>query len=191
MCIEIGLHKFYKSNFDTKNRFVDINPSYKIDIKEWVEVDNDDQHIKRRIKRIKKDKRSRPLDSTRFTSSEPFTLLDKDGSQLDEYDKSWLGYQWYLKYNISQYYPTRRQIMNGIIKAEAQNVLSVKRVKFNDKRDTSLKCRKIAWKSLFQIFGLDQKDVVDEEISQKALCNPNDPLTIALIYIYNMDTFIP
>lgn len=55
MCIEIGLHKFYKSNFDSKYRYVDINANSRIDLKEWIEIDNDDANMKKKIRRIKKD----------------------------------------------------------------------------------------------------------------------------------------
>lgn len=54
--------------------------------------------------------------------------------------------------------------MNGILKAESQSVLSTKRVKINDKRDSALKYRKTAWKSLFSIFGMDEKSTADSEI---------------------------
>lgn len=81
MCIEIGLHKFYKSNFDPKNRYIDVNPNYKVDIKEWVEVDNDDQNVKKRIRRLKKEKRHRPQGSQRFVSAQPFILHDQSSGK--------------------------------------------------------------------------------------------------------------
>ena len=40
--LEIMFHQYYKSNFDGKYRYVSINPSFKIDLKEWYEIDNDD-----------------------------------------------------------------------------------------------------------------------------------------------------
>lgn len=42
LSIEIGLHQFYKSNFDPKRRYIEINSSFKVDMKDWVEIDNDD-----------------------------------------------------------------------------------------------------------------------------------------------------
>ena len=51
--------------------------------------------------------------------------------------------------------------MSGILKAESHFILSKKRIKVNDRRDTALKLRKIAWRSLFSLFSMDQSDVVD------------------------------
>lgn len=98
MSLEIMFHQFYKSNSDPQYRYVDITPSSKIDLKEWVELDNDDATIKKRIKRAKNHFKERPLQSVRFTDASPF-VLDRatDGMHAKSHSNvQWLAYQWYL-----------------------------------------------------------------------------------------------
>ena len=84
MCIEIRLHQFYKSNFDNKHRYVDINQNYKIDLKEWAQIDNDDSSQRKKIKRGKNLAKERAETSTRFIDSSHFVLTDKDGEKKTE-----------------------------------------------------------------------------------------------------------
>ena len=60
MSLELMFHQYFKSNSDQKYRYVDINPNCKVDLKEWVEVDNDDQFVRKRIKRVRINYRERP-----------------------------------------------------------------------------------------------------------------------------------
>lgn len=53
MCIEIGQKQYYNSNNDTKKKLIQINPSFQVDLKEWMEVDNDDVKVSKRIRRVK------------------------------------------------------------------------------------------------------------------------------------------
>ena len=53
MCIELNYHKYLKTNHNKDHQFVAIHPNYKIDLKEWIQIDNDDKSIKRKIKRGK------------------------------------------------------------------------------------------------------------------------------------------
>ena len=79
MSLEITFHSYFKSNSDQKYRFVDINPNCKVDLKDWVEVDNDDNFIRKKIKRVKINYRERPKLSKRYTDSNPFLMdLDND-----------------------------------------------------------------------------------------------------------------
>lgn len=64
--LEIMFHQYYKSNSDVRFRFVDIDPTKQVDLKEWVEVDNDDKKLKKKIKRVKNQYKTRPSDSKRF-----------------------------------------------------------------------------------------------------------------------------
>ena len=76
MTIELGFHQYFNTNFDEEYRYVEINPSYRVDLKEWVEVDNDDCSKKRRVRRAGfKISKQRPATSVRFTDPEPFLLL--------------------------------------------------------------------------------------------------------------------
>ena len=50
----MSLHLYYKNHFLKAKRFVEINPSFRIDLKDWFEIDNDDQVIRRKVKRAKK-----------------------------------------------------------------------------------------------------------------------------------------
>jgi len=36
MTLELGMHLYYKSNFNQENRYIEINSSYRIDLKESV-----------------------------------------------------------------------------------------------------------------------------------------------------------
>lgn len=74
MSLELMFHQYYKSNFDAIYRYVDISPNTKIDLKEWIEVDNDDTTIKKRIKRMKMNYKERPAKSVRFSDPTPFVL---------------------------------------------------------------------------------------------------------------------
>lgn len=78
MSLEVMFHQYYKSNFDARFRFVDITPSSKVDLKEWIEVDNDDVTIKKKIKRAKNIYKERPSASSRFTDQAPFILESID-----------------------------------------------------------------------------------------------------------------
>ena len=79
MSLEITFHSYFKSNSDLKYRYVDINPNCKVDLKDWVEVDNDDNFIRKKIKRVKINYRERPKLSKRYTDSNPFLMdLDND-----------------------------------------------------------------------------------------------------------------
>ena len=48
----------------------------------------------------------------------------------------------------------------------------------------------MAWKAVFTISGFDDPEKLDEEIDRERLCDPEDPLTLALIYMYSMETFL-
>ena len=99
ICIELSFHQYYKSNFHPQKRFMEISSNTRIDLKDWVEIDNDDHAIKKRIKRGRQVLRQRPPDSDRFRDPNPFRLSDGKGERIKEEDFQWLGYQWYLKNN--------------------------------------------------------------------------------------------
>lgn len=50
--------------------------------------------------------------------------------------------------------------------------------------------RQQTWKAFFSVSGIYQMDEIDQEIERERLSDPDDPLTIALIYMYSMETFI-
>ena len=53
-----------------------------------------------------------------------------------------------------------------------------------------MELRQQVWKAFFYISGIYQEEQFDEEITLETLWDPEDPLTIALIQLYSMDTFI-
>lgn len=78
--LEIMFHLFYKNNFDEEYRFVDISPKRQIDLKNWVEIDHDDDSFKRKIKRVKEQIKVRPVASPKFMDADPFILNDSFSS---------------------------------------------------------------------------------------------------------------
>ena len=91
MCLEFAFHQYFRSQSNPKHRYVDINPSNKVDLKEWVEVDNDDNYLRKRIKRVNISYRERPKKSKRFTDEAPF-LIAKDSTNDGSTQGQWLAY---------------------------------------------------------------------------------------------------
>lgn len=80
--------------------------------------------------------------------------------------------------------------MAGILKAEQKQVFRQKRQKVNDRRNQAVEMRQQTWKAFFSVSGIYQLDYIDEEVDRETLCDPGHPLTVALVYMYSMETFL-
>lgn len=89
-----------------------------------------------------------------------------------------------------QQFPTRRQIIDGILKAEQRQIFRQKKAQSVDRRNKTLMVRQNAWKIFFSASGIHQSDFLDDEIDREGLCDPDDPLTLALLKMFSMETFL-
>ena len=87
-----------------------------------------------------------------------------------------------------QYFPTLRNIKDGLMRAQMSQLNQEKR-EWHDKT----KFRKLKdsyaskWKILFEI---DQLGDIDKPLTAQVLCNPYHPITKHILFLYSMEDFI-
>lgn len=87
-----------------------------------------------------------------------------------------------------QYFPTLKEIRDGIVNAQ-MNVLQQKSKVWSNKTKFQMLKRSYAdrWDMLFQVADLGN---LEEPLTSKILANPEHPITRHIMYLYSMETFI-
>lgn len=133
------------------------------------------------------------------------TTLDNSVSFLHFTELEWLSLNWrkyraaqmslstrrmilYMFEHDYQYFPTLREIKDSLTRAEMRELKRIKEMYTNQtKFELMMYTYREKWDYLFKIADLGD---MDKPLTPKILGNPNHKITMHLLYIYSMESFI-